>query len=128
MIHLDRYAREKTRDEITADLGKLGMKALPTTIRRMSKASGNQKTEATFKPGLPPDMKQARLERCLERQHWILDDWEKLIWSDETAVILGWTSQIRCRCASIIGLVGSGLSQSASRQTGVTKVTPRQDF
>ena len=41
MIRLDRYAREKTCDEIAADLGKLGMKASPTTIRRMPKASGN---------------------------------------------------------------------------------------
>jgi len=67
MIRLDRYAREKTFDEIAADLGKLGMKASPTTVWRMLKASGNQRTNATFKPGLTPKMKQARPEWCLER-------------------------------------------------------------
>ena len=83
MIRLNRYARGKICDEIAADLGKLGMKASPTTVWRILKASGNRKTKAPFKPGLSPKMKQARLEWCLERQHWMLDDWEKVIWSDK---------------------------------------------
>ena len=65
MVRLDRYAREKTRDEIAPDLGKLGMNASPTTIRRMLKASGNRKTKSTW---LSPKMKQARLEWYLERE------------------------------------------------------------
>lgn len=30
-----------------------------------------------------------RLEWALAHQHWTLDDWENVIWSDETSVILG---------------------------------------
>lgn len=46
------------------------------------------KTKPTKKPGLTDEMKAARLAWCLERRSWTLEDWKKVIWSDETSVVL----------------------------------------
>jgi hypothetical protein len=35
-------------------------------------------------------MKEARLQFALRYQDWTLDDWKNVIWSDETAVVLGY--------------------------------------
>ena len=32
---------------------------------------------------------EARLQFCLRYQHWTIEDWKNVIWSDETSVILG---------------------------------------
>jgi hypothetical protein len=33
-------------------------------------------------------MRKERLDWCLAYQHWTLEDWKNVIWSDETSVIL----------------------------------------
>ena len=38
-------------------------------------------------------MKEARLAFALEYEHWTLEDWKNVIWSNETSIILGQ----RCR-------------------------------
>ena len=42
----------------------------------------------TKKPGLEPAMMEARLQFCLRYQHWTIEDWKNVIWTDETAVVL----------------------------------------
>jgi hypothetical protein len=42
-----------------------------------------------MKPGLTTAMKEARLQFALRFEHWTLEDWKNVIWSDETSVILG---------------------------------------
>jgi hypothetical protein len=39
--------------------------------------------------GLTAAMKQARLDSTLAYRHWTLEDWKKVIWTDETSVSLG---------------------------------------
>jgi hypothetical protein len=34
-------------------------------------------------------MRKIRYEWALAHQYWTLEDWKKVIWSDETSVILG---------------------------------------
>lgn len=43
----------------------------------------------TRKPGLTARMKADRLRFCLDHKDWSLEDWKRVIWSDETSVILG---------------------------------------
>jgi hypothetical protein len=45
--------------------------------------------KTTKKPGLTPAMMQARFEFALRYEHWTIEDWKKIIWTDETSVLLG---------------------------------------
>jgi len=80
----DRYGREKSLDQLASEI-----QLSPSTIRCILKQQGYRKTKPTRKPGLTPAMKKARLDFCL----WLRDQpdsfWEKLIWTDETSVIIG---------------------------------------
>lgn len=67
LIRFDRYAREKSCEEITADLKSLGFQVAPMTVWRMLKATGNRKTKPTSKPGLSEEAKKARLAWCLDK-------------------------------------------------------------
>ena len=48
-----------------------------------------RKRKPTWKLGLTQDMQAARLQFALDHQHWTLEDWKNVIWSDETSIILG---------------------------------------
>ena len=43
----------------------------------------------SVKPGLTETMKKARLEFCKAHENWTLEDWKRVIWTDETSIILG---------------------------------------
>jgi len=85
----DRYGREKTCVDIASDLKNQGIRISPMTVWRILKASGMRKTKPTKKPGLSKAMRKARLDFCLAYQHWTLKDWKKVIWTDETSIVLG---------------------------------------
>lgn len=48
-----------------------------------------RKTKPTRKPGLTPKMREARLKFAMEHKDWTEEDWKKVIWSDETSVVIG---------------------------------------
>jgi transposase len=79
----DRYGREKTCQMIADEMGLSGM-----TVWRVLRRAGLKKTKPTRKPGLTKKMKEARLAWCLAHEHWTLEDWKRVIWSDETSVVL----------------------------------------
>lgn len=83
-VRTDRYGREKTCAQIGAEVGLSAM-----TIWRILRSAGLKKTKPTRKPGLTAEMKRVRLKWCLDHKDWTLDDWKRVIWSDETSVILG---------------------------------------
>jgi hypothetical protein len=58
------------------------------TIWRTLRGAGFKKTKPTRKPGLTKKIQQDRLDWCLQRKDWTLEDWKNVIWSDETSVIL----------------------------------------
>lgn len=87
-VRQDRYGREKTAADIAGELSSEGIDISSTTVLRILKKAGFRKTKPTRKPGLTKKMKQDRLQWCLEHQHWTLEDWKNVIWSDETAVVL----------------------------------------
>lgn len=43
----------------------------------------------TTKPGLTEAIRKARLEFCLKYQHWRLEDWKNVMWTDESELLLG---------------------------------------
>jgi transposase len=87
-VRRDRYGREKTCADLAGDLSLEGLNLSATTVWRVLKAAGFKKTKPTRKPGLTKTMKKARLDWCLAHQDWTLEDWKRVIWSDETAVVL----------------------------------------
>jgi transposase len=61
----------------------------PRTVQRVLKRLQWRKVKATVKPGLTEKMKKARYAFALKYKDWTLEDWKRVIWSDETSVILG---------------------------------------
>jgi len=84
-VRKDRYGREMTCAYISASLGNT---ISPMTVWRILRAAGMKKTKPTRKPGLTETMKRDRFQFCLLHQDWTLEDWKRVIWSDETSVVL----------------------------------------
>jgi hypothetical protein len=80
----DRYGREKNLETLGLDCGMSAM-----TVWRLLKKSGFKKCKPSRKPGLTSAMKKARIEFCRSVAHWTLEDWKKVIWTDETSVVMG---------------------------------------
>lgn len=83
-VRKDRYGREKTCASISQELGNI----LSMTVWRILRSAGLKKTKPTRKPGLTSKMKEERLAWCKRHAYWTLEDWKKVIWSDETSVVL----------------------------------------
>lgn len=87
-VSRDRYGREKNCADIAGDLTREGIRVSATTVWRILRTAGYRKTKPTRKPGLTARMKAERLAWCLCYKDWTLEDWKKVIWSDETSVVL----------------------------------------
>ena len=59
-----------------------------TTVWRALTDAGYGVYKRTVKPGLTQEMKAARLAWCYKYQHWKLEDWKNVIFSNETSVQL----------------------------------------
>ena len=87
-VRLDQYGREKTYADLASDLSELRINISASTIRLVLKKAGFRKTKPTRKPGLTKKMRAERLAWCLAHEHWTIEDWKNVIFSDETSVIL----------------------------------------
>ena len=83
-ITRDRAGREKSAEYLAYEAG-----ISESSVLRLLKLRSFTKCKPTIKPGLTDEMKQARLVFALKHQHWTLEDWMNIIWTDETSVILG---------------------------------------
>jgi transposase len=83
LIIKDRYAREKTSAQLTREV-----ELSRSTVWRILKRRGYRKVKPSFKSGLISEMKAARLAFCLLYKDWIVEDWKRVIWIDETAIVL----------------------------------------
>ena len=84
LITRDRYGREKTTAQLASELG-----VAKQTTGRALKRKGYKKCKPKKKPGLTAKMKLARLQFAIEHKNWTLNDWKRVIWTDEASVILG---------------------------------------
>lgn len=87
-VQRDRFGREKSCADIAGELSLEGLNLSSTTIWRILKTAGYNKTKPTRKPGLTKKMRAERLAWCQAHAHWTLEDFKNVIWSDETSVIL----------------------------------------
>jgi hypothetical protein len=74
---------------IAKEVKKRGHEIAPRTVWKVLTYVGYSQCKLTVKPGLNELNKAERLAWCLEREHWTLDDWKDVIFTDETAVQLG---------------------------------------
>jgi hypothetical protein len=76
------------RESSCIELGhRFGVSAM--TIHRILRSHKLGKRKPSWKPGLTDTMKTARYEFAKRHEHWSLEDWKNVIWSDETSVVLG---------------------------------------
>ncbi len=83
-VQKDRAGREKSSEVLAYECGISRSSAL--RILHKYKLTN---VKPTRKPGLTRIMRAARLIFCLGHANWTLEDWKRVIWSDETSVILG---------------------------------------
>ena len=76
-------------DYINKSIGDQIKQISPRTTYNILKSLGYGCYKPTYKPGLTKEAKATRLKWCLDHVHWTLEDWKNVIWSDETAVIMG---------------------------------------
>ena len=60
-----------------------------STMRRIIKAHGYHNWRAKERPYLTEEQAKRRFEWAQEHRNWTLDDWKKVIWSDECSVERG---------------------------------------
>ena len=74
----------------------LGVKVSKTTLHRQLKEVNLFSRIRHRKPFLKPCHKAARLHWARKYANWTVEDWIKVIWSDESSIVLGWKSRRRC--------------------------------
>lgn len=84
IVQKDRNGRERTCKDLAAEFGVSDM-----TIWRILKKNGLRKRKPSMKPGLTEAMKEARLQFCLQHRHLGIEFWRRVVWTDETSVVLG---------------------------------------
>lgn len=71
-----------------AVLRDFGMFVSADTVRRGLREGGLRAIEKKKKPALTEKQQKARYEWALRHQHWTMDDWRRVIWSDEVRIAL----------------------------------------
>jgi transposase len=82
-VEANRVGREMTITELGAQFNMSRQSAW-----RILHSAGYGKRKPTMKPGLTDAMKAARLGFALQHEHWQLEDWKNVIWTDETSIVL----------------------------------------
>jgi len=78
--------------DITNDLA---ITISPRTVQRRLSEAGIKKHIAISKPFLSPAHMKARLDWAMNHVGWTVEDWEKVIWSDESKIEIGKDTGIR---------------------------------
>jgi transposase len=89
IISQSRQSRTLTCVAIARQLKQYNTTLTPGTVWRILRIAGYHKVKPTKKPGLTAEQRKARLAWCLEHKDWTLEDWKKVLWSDETSVVYG---------------------------------------
>lgn len=88
-----RKDRKVTGEEIRASLG---LNVSDKTIRRRISESGEFKSYwATKKPFINEVNRKKRVDWCRLHQHWTIEQWRNVLWSDESPFVLRFNKKIR---------------------------------
>uniref|UniRef100_A0A3B5QWB7 Tc1-like transposase DDE domain-containing protein n=1 Tax=Xiphophorus maculatus TaxID=8083 RepID=A0A3B5QWB7_XIPMA len=79
----------KTSKRQDKQLKEVGVNVCDRTVRNRLKEMGFQYRKAKRKPALTPKHKRTRLQWAKERQSWTVDDWMKVVFSDESRICIG---------------------------------------
>jgi len=75
-----------TAVEVHRELGEEGYELSYTTVRNTLHALGFEAKTKKKKPFLSARHRQARYNWAKEHQHWTVDDWRRVVWTDETKI------------------------------------------
>ena len=86
----DRYIERVLKQNHSIPLKDITNKIDPniseSTLQRRRSEAGLNSYIAAVKPGLRPENVAARLEWALRYKDWTVEDWKKVIWSDESSI------------------------------------------
>lgn len=86
-VNLGKAGKADNAVEITREVNQaLEDPVHPQTVRNVLKAGNFAAYIKQDRPKLQPRHIKARLDFALKHQHWTVDDWKRVIWSDETKI------------------------------------------
>ena len=86
-IHLISTQKAENAVQVTKTLTNIINKPLsPTTVRRHLKNAGMKAVVKTKRPLLSAKHRKARLDFAYAHKDWTIEDWKRVIWSDETKI------------------------------------------
>jgi transposase len=83
--HVRLYSKDTYREVMIA----CGLTCKKTTVRKILKEHGITNWKAKRRPFLTEKNAAKRLAWCVERRHWLAEDWALVVWSDECSVERG---------------------------------------
>jgi len=84
-IEQDRYYREMGQFDVAQELR---IKASILTVRNEMKARNLNRVKPTKKLALTPIQRAIRYEIALSRKDWTLEDWKRVVWTDEASILV----------------------------------------
>jgi len=106
------------RREINSELSKPDEKISESTVRNRLKEANLNGQVACKKPYLRTVNKKKRLQWAKEHEHWTVEDWKKVVWSDESSfTLLEPLEELGCAAG-----LGRNTKRSASSQQSSTVV------
>ena len=79
--------KAENASQLAGTLRKLTSKSLTSqTIRNYLKRAGFRAVVKKKKPRLTKEHRKHRLDFAFAHQHWTIEDWKKVVWSDETKI------------------------------------------
>ncbi|KAI0997290.1 hypothetical protein K3495_g10896 [Podosphaera aphanis] len=77
----------KTPKQAAAGLqASMGISVTPQTVRNVLRESDLKAKKKPKKPALTTRHRKARLDFSLRHKEWTIEDWKKVVWSDETKI------------------------------------------
>src|SRR5271170_265707 len=87
VVRMVTSGKADTAVQITRELGETNnMEISAQTVRRALREAGLTARTKIRKPRLLPRHIRQRLEFALRYQHWTVEDWKRVVWSDETKI------------------------------------------
>jgi transposase len=86
-VHLITTRKAENAVQVTKSLRNITNQSLsPTTVRRHLKKAGMKAVVKTKRPLLSAKHRKARLDYAYAHKDWTVEDWRRVVWSDETKI------------------------------------------
>jgi len=86
-VHLITSLKAENAVQVSKTLGSIINQPISAkTVCRYLSSAGMKAVVKKKRPTLKPRHRKARLDFAIEHQHWTVEDWKKVVWSDETKI------------------------------------------